>query len=308
MSEQKPRVICVGEVMVELARGEDGRFAIGCGGDTFNTAVYLARRGIAVGHATALGDDPYSDRILSLADAEGVASDLVLRVAGRLPGLYLIDTDADGTRRFHTWREASPACELFELPEWGRVAEALLGAQLIYFSGITLSLYSNNGLGRFLAVLEMARQKGVRAVFDSNFRPRGWKGDVGRTRTVFTEALKRVDIVLPSFEDEALLWGDQSPEATIARLQAFGIAEIVIKNGPNGALVMAGGEQELVPVPEVVVPVDTSAAGDSFNAGYLAARLSGEKPAEATLAAHRLAAEKIRHRGTILPRTASAVH
>ena len=61
MSEQKSRVVCVGEVMIEIARGSDGRFGIACGGDTFNTAVYLARAGIDVAFATALGDDPYSD-------------------------------------------------------------------------------------------------------------------------------------------------------------------------------------------------------------------------------------------------------
>ena len=99
-----------------------------------------------------------------------------------------------------------------------------------------------------------------------------------RTRTVFMEALKRVDIALPAYDDEAVLWGDPSPEATVARLQAFGIAEIVVKNGPNSALVAAGGQREFIPVPEVVVPVDTTAAGDGFNAAYLAARLSGKDP------------------------------
>ena len=114
-------------------------------------------------------------------------------------------------------------------------------------------------------------------MFDGNFRPRGWKGDLQRTRTVFMEALKRVDIALPTYDDEAVLWGDPSPDATIERLQAFGIGEIAMKNGPNSALVASGGQKEFVPVPDVVVPVDTTAAGDSFNAGYMAARLAGRK-------------------------------
>jgi 2-dehydro-3-deoxygluconokinase len=308
MNEQKPRVVCVGEVMIEMARGNDGRFGQACGGDTFNTAVYLARAGISVGYATALGDDPYSDGILAMAGAEGVATDLVLRVPGRLPGLYLIETDAAGERNFHYWRENSPARDLFELTEWSRIAEGLLAANLIYFSGITLSLYSNAGLGRFLAVIEMARQQGAKIAFDGNFRPRGWKGDLPRTRTVFMEALKRVDIALPTYDDEAVLWGDPSPEATVERLQAFGIGEIVVKNGPSGALVASGGRRELIPVPEVVQPVDTTAAGDSFNAAYLAARLSGTAPVEAAAAAHRLAGEKIRHRGAIMPRAAAMMH
>jgi 2-dehydro-3-deoxygluconokinase len=294
--------------MIELTRGGDGRLAFASGGDTFNTAVYLARAGIDVAFATALGDDRYSDAILAQAAAEGVQCDLVLRAGGRLPGLYMIDTDAAGQRQFHYWRGEAPARDLFELADWGRVAESLLKARLVYFSGITLSLYSNNGLGRFLAVVEMARKQGVKVAFDGNFRPRGWKGDLTRTRTVFMEALKRVDIALPTYDDEAVLWGDPSPEATVERLGAFGVGEIVINNGPNSALVASGGQSEFVPVPEVVVPIDTTAAGDSFNAAYLAARLSGDGPSAAAAAAHRLAGQVIRHRGAIMPRTAAAMH
>lgn len=308
MNDQAKRIVSIGEVMIEMARGQDGRFSQACGGDTFNTAVYLARRGLPVAYATALGDDIYSDRIVALAAAEGIATDLIMRVPGRLPGLYLIETDTKGERTFHYWRDNAPARELFELPDWGRVAESIIGARIVYFSGITLSIYSNQGLGRFLALLELARKAGTKVVFDGNYRPRAWKGDVQRTRTVFMEALKRVDIALPTYDDEALLWGDPSPDATIERLQAFGIAEIAIKNGPNSALVAAGGHKEFVPVPDVVVPVDTTAAGDSFNAGYMAARLADENPGDAAIAGHKLASEVIRHRGAIMPRSAHAVH
>jgi 2-dehydro-3-deoxygluconokinase len=308
MNQRTSRVVCVGEVMIELARGGDGRFAISCGGDTFNTAIYLARAGHGVAFATALGDDPYSEGVLALATTENVADDLVLRVPGRLPGLYLIDKDGGGGLRPYCWSDASPVRDLFELNHWDRIAEGLLAARMIYFSGITLSLFSNIGLGRFLAVIEVARKAGAKVVFDCNFRPHGWKGDLGRARTVFIETLKRADVALPAFDDEAVLWGDPSPESTVERMQAFGIAEIVVKNGPNSALVAAGGQREHVPVPEVVEPIDMQAAGDAFNAGYLAARLSGQAPAEAAAAAHRLAAQVIRHRGTILPRQGAAVH
>jgi 2-dehydro-3-deoxygluconokinase len=308
MAEPTPQVICVGEVLIEFVRGGEGRFGIASGGDAFNASVYLARAGAGSALATAVGDDPFSDALVALAAAEGVAGHLMLRVGGRLPGIAVIDTGPDGKQRRYFWREAAPARELFELQNWGRVADALMKAKLVYFTGITLSLYSNNGIGRFLAVLEMARQQGVKVAFDGNFRPRGWGGDLSRTRTVFLEALKRVDIALPAYDDEAVLWGDPSPEATVDRLQAFGIAEIVVKNGPNSALVAAGGQREFIPVPEVVVPVDTTAAGDGFNAGYLAARLAGKQPGEAALNAHRLAGQVIRHPGALMPRTAAAMH
>jgi 2-dehydro-3-deoxygluconokinase len=280
MSEDKNRVIAVGEVMIELARGNDGRFALSCGGDTFNTAIYLARAGINVAYATALGDDRY----------------------------YLIEANESGERIFSYWRDSAPARDLFELPDWGRIAEGLMAARMIYFSGITLSLYSNNGLGRFIAILELARKKGTKIAFDGNFRPKGWKGDLGRTRAVYIEALKRVDIALPTYDDEAVLWGDPSPEATVDRLQAFGIGEIAVKNGPHGALIASDGQREFVPVAEVIEPLDITAAGDSFNAAYLAARLTGDAPAVAASAGHKLAAQKIRHRGAIMPRASVPVH
>ena len=80
MADTTRRIVAVGEVMVELARSNDGRYSLGYGGDTFNTAVYLARAGVPVVYASALGDDRYSDGALELAAAEGVATDLVVRV------------------------------------------------------------------------------------------------------------------------------------------------------------------------------------------------------------------------------------
>ncbi|MEP9376894.1 sugar kinase [Aquabacter sp. CN5-332] len=298
------KVVCVGEVMVELARGTDGRFGLAFGGDTFNTAVYLSRAGIDTAYATALGDDIFSGQILDLAAMENVGREAILQVKGRVPGLYLITTDDKGERSFHYWRDTSPARVLFEMDGWQQVAEQLVGAGAVYFSGITLSLYSNAGLGRFLASLELAGTNGAWRVFDGNFRPRGWAGDVGRARTVFAEAMKRASIALPTFEDEVALWGDASPMATIERITTYGVSEVVVKNGPAGALVYAEGKVIEVPVEHEVLPVDTTGAGDSFNAAYLAARLKGATPEEAALAGHRLAGAVIMHRGAIIPRAA----
>lgn len=300
------KVISIGEVMAEFARGADGRYGAAYGGDTFNTAIYLARAGVEVAYATALGDDRYSDAIRAAAEAEGIGTGQMLRVPGRNVGLYVIDTDARGERSFTYWRDTSPARELFELPGWETVAEAIIEASVIYLSGITLSLYSNVGLGRLLATLEFARERGARIVFDGNFRPRGWGGDLARARTVYAQTLKRTTIALPTFEDEVMLWGDGSPAAVGERLSTFGVPEVVVKNGGEGALVFFGGTSHLVPVPQPVEPVDTTAAGDSFNAAYLAARLNGAAPAAAAEAGHVLAGRVIRHRGAIMPRAVNA--
>jgi 2-dehydro-3-deoxygluconokinase len=299
-------LICIGECMVELARCSDGRFVLSYGGDTFNTAVYLARSGCAVSYATALGDDPYSAGIIATAEREGIGTDLVHMVPGRTVGLYLVETDRVGERSFWYWRDRAPARELFNGLYDPTFAESLSKASLVYFSGITLSLYSPTGLDRFASALQAARAHGTRVAMDSNFRPRGWACDTERAQNVFRRFWGLCDIALPTFEDEQAVWGDATPEAVLARLKDFGITEIAIKNGADGALVASEGAPVHVPCPRRVTPVDTTAAGDAFNAAFLKARIHGAPSPDAALAGHRLAAVVIQHRGGIAPREATA--
>jgi len=298
-------VVSIGECMVELARGDDGRFGLAYGGDTFNTSVYLARAGVDVSYATALGDDPYSAGILDLAHREGVGTGLVTIAAGRMPGLYLIETTR-GERTFHYWRDRSPARELFDGPGAEAVVAGMQRAGLVFFSAVTLSLYAQTGLVRFTEALQQARATGATIVMDGNYRPRGWQNDPGRARAVIGRFWRLADLALPTVDDEALLWGDSDPAATIERLRALGVREVAVKLGHDGAVVAADGAPIAVPAPAVVTPVDTTGAGDSFNAAYVAARMTGQPPDAAALAGNRLAAIVIQHRGAIVPREATA--
>jgi 2-dehydro-3-deoxygluconokinase len=298
-------LVSIGECMIELARQPDARFSLAYGGDTFNTAVYAARLGLSANYAMALGDDPYSDGIIAAGAAESVDMTAIPRLKGRVPGLYIIETDARGERSFFYWRDAAPARVLFELPERQTVVDAMTRARLVYFSGITLSLYGEAGLDAFEAALRAAKAAGARIAFDGNFRPRGWRHDLDRARTVFARFLPMVDIALPTFDDEQALWGDATPQATLDRLSGLGIATVAVKNGREGALVSGQGQTVAVPVQRQVQPVDTTAAGDSFNAAFLAALLRGATPAAAARFGHDLAAIVIGHRGAIVPRDAT---
>lgn len=306
MNAPRADVVSIGECMVELARDSDGRFGLAYGGDTFNTAVYMARCGAHVAYASQFGDDPYSDAIVAMAKADGLATNLMLRAAGRMPGLYLIETAAGGERTFHYWRDRSPARDLFEGDGSAVVAAAMAQARLVYFSGITLSLYSEAGLDRLAGAIEIARANGALIAMDGNYRPRGWAGDSARARRIMERFWRLADIALPTFEDEAALWGDPDAAATVGRLSALGLREITVKLGPDGAHVADGGQDLLVPIPARVTAIDTSAAGDSFNGAYLAARLHGIAATDAALEGHRLAGIVVQHRGAIAPREATA--
>src|SRR3954471_10005999 len=206
------RVASIGECMIELRETADGRLSRGYGGDTLNTAVYLARLGVAVDYVTALGDDPWSDEMIAGWQAEGIGTELVVRLPGRLPGLYVIQTDARGERRFSYWCDQAAARSLFEVAETPGIIEALVGYDLVYFSGITLSLYGDAGRQRLYAVLRRVHEHGGRVAFDTNFRPRGWP-DWATAERAYRAVFDQADIVLASTEDLHLLSGlDGGPD------------------------------------------------------------------------------------------------
>ncbi|ANW02681.1 sugar kinase [Bradyrhizobium icense] len=295
------RVACIGECMVELKQADGGLFSRGYGGDTLNTAVYLARLGAGADYITALGDDSLSDEMIAGWAAEGIGTGRVARLPGKLPGLYMIETDDKGERRFFHWRDSAAARSLMDLPQTPEILNSLAGYDVVYLSAITLSLYSGEGRARLFAALKRAREAGVRFAFDTNFRPRGWP-DLDIARAVFQEAFAAADIVLASTEDLLPLYPGESNEALLARIPG---AEVVLKLSQPASILRLHRVLHPVKAEPLKAPVvDTTAAGDSFAAAYVAARLAGADPIEAAQAGHRLAGVVVCHPGAIIPRAA----
>jgi len=295
------RVACIGECMVELKQADGGLFSRGYGGDTLNTAVYLARLGVGADYVTALGDDSLSDEMIAGWAAEGVGTTRVARLSGKLPGLYMIQTDDKGERRFFHWRDSAAARSLMDLPQTPEILNSLAGYDVIYLSAITLSLYDGEGRARLFASLKRARENGARFAFDTNFRARGWP-DLDVARAVFQEAFAVADIVLASTEDLLPLYPGLTNEALLARIPG---AEVVLKLSEPASIVRLEGVPYPIKAKPVEAPVvDTTAAGDSFAAAYVAARLVGADPIEAARAGHRLAGVVVCHPGAIIPRAA----
>lgn len=295
------KVASIGECMIELKQAESGLYSRGYGGDTLNTSVYLARLGVEVDYITALGDDPMSDEMVAGWAAEGIGTGRVARLKGKLPGLYMIQTDDLGERRFFHWRDSAAARSLMDLPETGAILDSLAGYDVVYFSAITLSIYSAEGRTKLIGALHRARKQGARIVFDTNFRARGWP-DPDVARAVFDEAFAASDIVLASTEDLLPLYPYESDERLMARIRCN---EAVLKLLEPASIVRSGEVSHEVRAAPVTRPVvDTTAAGDSFAAAYIAARLAGAEPVEAARAGHRLAGVVVCYPGAIIPASA----
>jgi 2-dehydro-3-deoxygluconokinase len=295
------KTVAIGEAMVELAPVGGGHYRRGYAGDTFNTAWHMAqmlRSQANVGLVTRVGQDRISDAFVAELTADGLDVSGIGRDPVRAMGLYLIALDGV-ERSFHYWRDTSAARGLATDPDV--LAQALGGAGLIHLSGITLAILPAADRETLLDALARARMSGARVSFDPNIRPRLWSSS-DEVRQVIPRVLALTDIALPSFDDEAAVWGDATPAATIARLTAAGIGEVAVKDGAGPVSVLSGGQITVVPTPQVQDIRDTTGAGDGFNAGYLGARLLGQAPDKAVIAGQSFSAEVIRHFGARLPK------
>jgi 2-dehydro-3-deoxygluconokinase len=303
----------IGECMIELQHGQQatpgatGTMDYRFGGDTLNAAVYMARlldpAQVRVAYVTGLGTDGLSDEMLASWEKEGIVTDCVQRLPDRLPGIYLIELDAKGERKFHYWRRDSAARHWLEAPEAGKVLVQLAAARLVYLSGISLAILPPADRERLIAALAQCRAGGGSVAFDNNYRPRLWES-ADTARRMYQRVLEHADIALLTLDDEHALYGPASPQAVVERTRGYGVAEVVVKCGPNPAVVWADGALHQIAPEPVAEVVDTTAAGDSFGAAYIAARLSGQDAPEAARAGHRLAGAVIRRRGAIIPRAA----
>jgi 2-dehydro-3-deoxygluconokinase len=292
-------IASIGECMIELSGGASG-WKMGHAGDAFNTLWVLRAllsQNVATDFVSAFGTDPFSAEQVAFMAGNGIGVSKSPRLAAYHPGLYAITLDG-GERSFTYWRSEAAARRLADDP--ALLEQSLAARQLIYFSGITRAVLDGARRQVLFQALDAARGQGALIAFDPNFRPRLWASKQ-EAQAAIGEALAHVDIALPTFPDEQALHGDRTPEETAARFFLAGVKETVVKNGADAALVKTADGSKSVPAIQVASPVDTTGAGDSFNGGYLAARLRGMDPVDAAECAHRVAAATVQVYGALAP-------
>lgn len=291
-------VASIGECMLELSGQAGPNWRMGFAGDTFNTlwALHALSGERPATYVSAFGDDPFSQGQISFFAENGIGIGASPVIPGARPGLYAI-TLTGAERAFTYWRSDAAAKRLASDP--AALAKSLESQALVYFSGITLAILDAAARKTLLAAIAKARRAGSLVAFDPNYRPRLWQSR-DEAQAAILDALAVTDIALPTFPDEQMLFGDTAPQATAERFEKL-VGEVVVKNGEEPALIATGGALQPVPAQHVATPVDTTGAGDSFNGGYLAARLAGHTPAEAVQRAHRVAAAVVQVRGALAP-------
>lgn len=293
------RFVSCGECMIEMAGGADDHWKMGIAGDTLNTAWHFRNATAAddwhVSYLTALGDDRYSERIVKFITDAGIDVSAIQRLPGKRPGLYLIDQE-DGDRVFTYWRENSAARQMAN--DFARLAAGFSDTDVVYLSGITLAILPPD---RRSALTECLGQlpSTTSIVFDPNIRPALWENrDV--CKQVLSDIARQSKIVLPSFDDEARLFGDATPADTVLRYRDLGVTEVVVKNGHKPCTFLKDGQAANVDTPSVSKVVDATGAGDSFNAAFLAAHFADSTIEDAIAKGQALSAKVIQNHGALL--------
>jgi 2-dehydro-3-deoxygluconokinase len=294
-----PRVICIGECMVELSEAGPGLLNRRFAGDAYNTAVYLkrARPQIEVDFLTCTGTDPLSAAMRQAWADQGVGDALAFADPARRPAIYLIETDPLGDRHFHYWRGESAARGWLKALVAAGGAKALAGADLIYVSGISLAILTPEDRAVAIALLgELVAT--VLIAYDPNLRTVLWPSldEARRTLAAMTAV---AHAILPSRQDMDTLLGVADSRTQLERLRALGACEIALTAEAEACLVFDGQTVHALKPPPAMV-LDTSGGGDSFNGAYLAARLTGSTPVEAAREGLALAAKVVEKRGALV--------
>lgn len=291
----------IGECMVELINQQDNAYQQTFGGDTLNTAVYLKRVAgdeVAVSYITLLGDDALSGAMIDQWQTEGINTDSIERLEGQVPGLYVIQTSPEGERSFLYWRDQAPAKQLFTTDNNQALCRELLQFDYLYLTGITLGIMSTEGRVRMFQLFTEFRAKGGKIIFDINHRPRLWLSN--DFQAWYERMYRLTDIAMPSIEDEEVVWNDADEHSVIARLHEFGCATVILKRGTNDCLISDAKQIKAYPVVPAEQVRDTTAAGDSFNGGYLAMAIRGFSDEDSVAMGQHIARQVVGKKGAVV--------
>lgn len=304
------KIAILGECMIELNGEPFGNMWQTYGGDTLNTATYLSRvsspHDIEVHYISAMGADKLSQQMIQHWQQDNIQTENILIDPHRQAGLYLIQLDKFGERTFLYWRSESAARYLLQHPNYPQVQNKLAEMDMVYLSGISLAILPDTDRYALIEQLKQLSQQGVKIAFDSNYRPKLWES-VAKTQEIYTALYPLVDLALVTFDDEQALWGDEETHQSLERLKTLGVKNIVLKQGKEGALFCdeQGNEQQVATIPVANV-VDTTSAGDAFNAGFLNGYLRDKAPQQCCQQGNQVAGIVIQHKGAIIDKSATS--
>lgn len=272
-------ILCCGEALIDMlprttTLGEPA-FAPHAGGAVFNTAIALGRLGAPTGFFSGLSTDLMGEILTTTLTASKVDTSLAARSNRPTTLAFVKLVNGQATYAFYDENTAGRLLSPADLPTLPARVNTL------FFGGI--SLVNDPAAATYEAL--QARESGTRVtMIDPNIRP-GFITDQAPYRARLSRMMARADIVKLSDEDLHWLMGAGDLTRLARQIIATGPSLVFLTEGANGARAVTATQDRFVAAQKVTV-ADTVGAGDTFNAGVLAALHRAKalhKPALATL-------------------------
>ena len=294
----KINVCSIGEAMIEISNIKNSLYNQSFAGDTLNFCNYLDKKKLNAFFLSAIGKSEINQSLLDFVKSKNISTKYIKQINQFEIGLYLIKNKDNGEKQFFYWRDESAAKYYFNNIDFLNLYKELKNFDYIYFSGITLSIIHISKLNNFIKLLNLLKSKKIKIVFDFNIRPSRWNK---KNLNIFLDSvLKFVDICFLSGEDMKNWKNKNNIKSHEQIVRKYKIKHSIFRKNAKFTYVFLNKTRYVFKNKLLKTVVDTSGAGDGFNAAYLSNFIVNNDPVLALKAGSSLGSKIVMKKGAIV--------
>ena len=294
----KINVCSIGEAMIEISNIKNSLYNQSFAGDTLNFCNYLDKKKLNAFFLSAIGKSEINQSLLDFVKSKKISTKYIKKINQFEVGLYLIKNKDNGEKQFFYWRDESAAKQYFNNIDFINLYKELKNFDYIYFSGITLSIIHVSKLNNFIKLLKLLKSKKIKIVFDFNIRPTRWNKK--NLNNFFDSVLKFVDICFISGEDMSYWKNKNGIKSYEQIVRKYKIKHSIFRKNAKFTYVLLDKNKYVFKNKFLKKVVDTSGAGDGFNAAYLSNFIVNNDPVLALKAGSSLGSKIVMKKGAIV--------
>ena len=294
----KTKICSIGEAMIEISNIKDSFYNQSFAGDTLNFCNYLDKKKLNAFFLSAIGKSEINQSLLEFVKSKKISTKHIKQINQFEVGLYLIKNKINGEKQFFYWRNESAAKQYFNSIDFLNLYKELKNFDYIYFSGITLSIIHISKLNNFIKLLKLLKSKKIKIVFDFNIRPSRWNK---KNLNIFLDSvLKIVDICFLSGEDMNYWKNKNNIKSYEQIVRKYKIKHSIFRKNAKYTYLFLNKTRYVFKNKLIKKVVDTSGAGDGFNAAYLSNFIVNNDPVLALKAGSSLGSKIVMKKGAIV--------
>lgn len=292
------KICSIGECMIELTNIDNKNYSLSVAGDTLNFCFYLNKELFNVFYFTSIGNSEMSKEALFFFKKNNINTQLVHKDLNNEIGLYIIKNKKSGEKKFYYWRDNSAAKYYLNNLNVKKISKKIQNFDFLYLSGITLSLIEIKNLNNIIDFINFCKSKNCKIIFDLNIRIKRWNKK--KLLSFLNIILLKVDIFFASGEDVKFWKGNDKISTFLDITRKNKIPHGIYRKNAKCNYAFLKKDKYIIQNKILNKVVDSSGAGDGYNATYLSNFIQTNDPKKALIAASKIGAKIIMKKGAIV--------